>query len=252
MSRITLNPVRCRQIQTPAGGIFSDCSEVSLPIKQSRYRKLVKGVKMKLSAPSMKSFKRIAAGMFFATFLISASTAHADVTWRVLPGRSSVKFNVKHFLLSSVQGKFKRYTGTVVTKSGHDFTDAKVEASIPVSSIYTGNRDRDSHLLQEVFFHADKFPEMKFKSTSVNKLDDDKWEMNGMLTIRGVMRPIRMVVKHTKDIQMANGKMCCVFQAVGLIDRYDYGLKWNEVTETGGIAVGQQVQIVMDIALAKV
>ena len=196
---------------------------------------------------------RIFAFFSFLPFLVSPClpSAFADVNWEFAPGRTSVEFNVKHFLLLNVNGKFKRFSGRVVTPDDGDFSKASVEANIPVKSINTGNKDRDAHLVEEVFFHAEKYPEMKFKSTSVTKTGKGKFRMDGMISIRGVTQPIQFLVEHTGDRQLANGKKCCHFKATALLNRYDFGLRWNELTEAGSIAVDEMVEIVMNVALVQ-
>jgi len=187
----------------------------------------------------------------FAVTTLSTNAALAAVTWEIAPGRTSIEFKVKHFLMLNVKGKFKKFSGKVITKSGMDFEDAQVEATIPVSSVFTGNQDRDAHLLENDFFNAAKFPEMKFKSTNVVKTAKDKWKMRGTLTIRNVAQPVELEVKHIGDKKLANGKICCNFRATGSLNRYNFGLKWNEITETGGLAVSETVQIAMNVALVR-
>lgn len=185
-------------------------------------------------------------------FFGSIQTAAAQVTWELAPGRTNIQFKVKHFVLMNVEGRFKSSRGTVVTSDLNDFSGAQVEASIPVSSIYTGNSDRDSHLLQKVFFYADQFPEINFRSVSVKKKKTgDLYTMKGMLTIRGVSRPIELEVTRTGFKKLKSGKVRSSFRAVGSLNRYDFGLRWNDTTEVGGMVVDEVVQIVMDVGLIK-
>ena len=197
------------------------------------------------------AFRLFAFSVFFSFVSPCLPSAIAEVTWELAPGRTSVEFNVKHFLLLNVHGRFKRVSGRIVTPDDGDFSKASVEANIPVKSIYTGNKDRDAHLVEEVFFHAEKYPEMKFKSTAITKTAKGKFRMDGMISIRGVTQPIEFLVEHTGDRQLANGKKCCHFKATAVLNRYDFGLRWNELTEAGSIAVDEMVEIVMDVALVQ-
>lgn len=192
--------------------------------------------------------------MLGACALVLACTggdAWAQVTWKLAPGRTNIQFKVKHFVLMNVEGRFKNYQGTVVTSDLKDFSDAEVHASIPVRSVYTGNSDRDSHLLQKVFFYEEKYPEIHFRSKQVRKLGEDKYLMQGALTIRGVSRPIELEVTRTGFKAYDDGTVRSNFRAIGKLNRYDFGLKWNDLTETGGMVVDEMVQIVLDVGLVK-
>ena len=127
----------------------------------------------------------------------------AQTIWQVAPGRSTIGFKVRYLLLFEVEGKFKKFEGIVVTQ-GDDFSDARIEVTIPVNSIYTGNRDRDQNLLGEAFFHADRFPTILFKSTTIVKTDAHTYTIHGDLTMRGVTKSIEMKVKY-KDSRTLSG-----------------------------------------------
>ncbi|MCB0328453.1 MAG: YceI family protein [Bdellovibrionales bacterium] len=177
------------------------------------------------------------------------SAAIAEMQWKISPARTSVDFAVKHLMLMEVEGKFRSPQGTVVTQSKTDFSNAKVTASIPVSTISTGNEDRDAHLLQKVFFNAEKYPTMDFRSTSVKATGKDTYEMRGMITIRGVSRPILFEVHKSKLLDLKDGKACCHFVATAKLNRYDFGLKWNDLTETGGMVVDDMVKIQLKVTM---
>ena len=183
--------------------------------------------------------------------LVRPHTAQAEVVWKLAPARSSIQFTVSHFVLMEVTGKFRASEAVVVTPSLEDFSNAKVQATIPISSIYTGNSDRDTHLKKEEFFFVDKYPAMVFQSTKVVKRKDGNYEMYGELTIRGVTRPITFQVEHVAHKLSNSGKARSKFKAVGKLNRYDYGLKWNDLTEAGAMVVGEEVEIEMDVALVQ-
>jgi polyisoprenoid-binding protein YceI len=196
----------------------------------------------------MKYALRLQACAIFLSIALCQS-AFADVTWKVAPGRSSVKFAVKHFVMMNVKGKFKSYEGTVITPSRSDFSGAQVQAKIPVGSISTGNSDRDDHLLQSEFFDASQFPDMTFNSTSVTQASDGTYRMKGEITIKDVIRPIEFRVVHTGIKTLPDGTVRSNFKATSSLNRYDFGLRWNQLTETGGVVVDELVKITLNVAL---
>lgn len=202
---------------------------------------------------SSKSFVRNSLlgllGLLVSQTILLSSVQAEEVVWKLSPGRSNIQFKVSHFVLMEVEGKFRASEATVVTPSINDFSNAKVQATIPVKSIYTGNEDRDEHLLQDVFFNQLKFPDMQFRSTKVVKKGDGKYQMHGELSIRGVTRPIVLDVDHVAHKVKEGKKARSKFKAVGKLNRYDYGLKWNDLTEAGQMVVGEEVDIELDIAL---
>lgn len=195
---------------------------------------------------------RLIKNLICASLLMISSNVYSDINWKVSPSRTNVKFKVKHFVLMEVQGHFKNAEGLVFTPTDKDFSNAKVEARIPIASISTGNEDRDLHLKQAVFFNADKFPEMVFKSTKVINKGSNLYEMHGDLKIRGVVRPVILEVVHSGESKSSDGHLRSKFIATGSINRYQFGLNWNELTEAGGVLVGEEVQIELDVTLEKV
>lgn len=174
----------------------------------------------------------------------------AGTTWRVDPGPSSVQFKVRHLLFSEVEGSFRRFSGEVVASS-EDFSGALLTTTIPVDSIYTRHPDRDNALKGQEFFWASKYPEILFQSTSVVKTDDRVYEVIGDLTIRGVTRPIALKVEFQGQRAISMGRLRADFRATGSLNRFDYGLTWNEVMGAGRALVGETVDIELDIALIK-
>lgn len=182
-------------------------------------------------------------------FVISTFQARAETKWRIAPGRSSINFKVAHLIFFDVKGRFRKFEGTVQTPGG-DFSDARIEAKIQAGSIYTGNQDRDKHLVGEEFFDASKFPEIAFKSNTVSKSAGEKnYRINGDLTIKGITRTIDLTAKFEGRRLLSDGIECVDFIANGLLNRFDYGLKWNELTDAGSAIVGETVEIRLKIAL---
>ena len=171
-------------------------------------------------------------------------------TWSIASGRSSIKFKVQHLLLFEVEGRFKRFYGKVITKN-QDFSIVQIESYIPVKSIYTGNEDRDAHLQQEDFFYGDEFPEISFKSNSITTTGEKTFKIKGYLTMRGVTKPIELEAEYGGQKVISNGDTCADFTVSGVLNRSDYGLKWNSLTEAGGALVGETVEITLKVRLVK-
>ena len=173
-----------------------------------------------------------------------------QTTWRMAPGRSSIEFKVKHLLFLNVEGKFRKFEGKVVTEN-RDFSIVQIECFIPVNSIYTGNQDRDKHLLEEDFFYLDRFPEISFKSKSILKTGENTYKIEGDLTIRGITIPIQLKGKYGGQKVISSGKTLAEFTAYGSLNRNEFGLTWNTVTEAGGALVGETVEIIINATLIK-
>jgi polyisoprenoid-binding protein YceI len=181
----------------------------------------------------------------------------AETTWRVSPGPSSVEFSVRHLLFSKVEGSFRRFSGSVTQdlENGgdpEDFSGARIHATIPVKSIYTGHRDRDRSLQEEDFFWAGRHPAILFESRSVTRTGAKTYRVVGDLTIRGVQRRIELEAEYLGQSSLPSGELRADFELSGSVNRYDYGLRWNEVLETGGALVGAEVEIRLKIAVIRV
>ncbi|MGE0266831.1 MAG: YceI family protein [Candidatus Omnitrophota bacterium] len=182
---------------------------------------------------------------------IWAAQAMAQEQWNVASGRSSVNFKVKHLIFSQVEGKFKTFEGRLVTPN-QDLTGAQLEAIVRIDSIYTGNQDRDKHLYSQDFFAAEKYPEMVFKSTTITKTNQPNiYTIKGDLTIRGVTKSVELTAKYVGVKTLANGTTRMELTATGSVNRFDYGLKWNELMETGKAIVGENVDISFNASFVK-
>jgi len=176
--------------------------------------------------------------------------ATAAVTWSVDAVHSNVKFTVTHLVISEVDGAFKIFDGSM-TSEKEDFSDAKISFSVDVATINTDNEMRDNHLKGDDFFNADKFRKMNFESTSFKNISGNKYELKGNLTIRDVTKPITFQVTYGGTVKDPYGNVKAGFKAKGSINRFNYGLKWNSVTEAGGAVVSQDVQILCNIQMVK-
>lgn len=190
---------------------------------------------------------RIAA-VLVATALIS-TTAFAD-TWEIDRVHSSVGFQVSHMVISKVNGKFNSFSGTI-DFDGKDFAKAMIEVNIDPKTIDTDNERRDGHLKSPDFFAADSLPEMKFKSTSITPLGDNKFKMVGDLTMRGVTKPVTLDGEFRGTVAAMGGGTKAGFSAKGKVNRQDWGVSWNKTLDAGGFVVSDDVDIIIEIEADK-
>jgi len=165
-------------------------------------------------------------------------------TWTLDAAHSTVGFTVRHMMVSKVRGKFTDYTADIVT--AEDPHQSTVNATIQMASIDTGDEGRDGHLRTNDFFDIEQFPTMTFASTSITGSGPD-YELHGDLTIKGVTQPVTFDLEfggHGKDPW---GNVRAGFTVTGSINRKDFGMAYNAVLETGGIMVGEKVNIELDI-----
>lgn len=182
---------------------------------------------------------------------MSTQTTEATTTWNIDPVHSVAEFKVRHMMISNVKGQFTGVKG-VLTLDEADVTKSKVEASIDVATIDTHEADRNTHLKSADFFDAEKFPTMQFASTSVTKMGDGELKVAGNLTMHGVTKPVVFDVEGPtapgKD-PWGNTKIGLV--ATTKVNREEYGLTWNSALETGGVLVGKDVTITLELQLVK-
>jgi len=173
--------------------------------------------------------------------LSSVSLFAQSNVWKLDRAHSGITFTIKHMVISEVTGRFDDFDITFVS-SKPDFTDATLEGTIKVGSIDTGNPNRDKHLKTDDFFNAEKFPEIRFKSTSVEKVDEKNYKITGDLTIRDVTKKVTWDAVLNGTLKSARGTRAA-WKATLPINRFDYGLKWDRVTEAGGLVAGDIVTI---------
>jgi polyisoprenoid-binding protein YceI len=162
---------------------------------------------------------------------------------------SSAVFSVKHMIISEVSGNFKDFS--IVLKSDkNDFSDAVVEGTVQVASINTDNEYRDKHLKSDDFFNAEKFPEIKFKSTKFEKLGNNKYKITGDFTLRDVTKSVTFDAVLNGTLKTDKG-LLSAWKATTTINRFDYNLKWSKTVETGGLIVGQDVTITLNLEFNK-
>ena len=170
--------------------------------------------------------------------------------WGIDATHSEVQFKVKHLVIATVTGSFKKFNGSVESESETDFDGATVEFSIDTNSIDTNQPDRDNHLRSPDFFNAAEFPTIDF-SGQMKKVGENLYKLTGPLTVRGTTRDVELNVEHGGTVKDPWGNTKAGFELSGKINRKDFGLLWNAVTETGGVVVADEVKIHLNIELIK-
>lgn len=175
--------------------------------------------------------------------------AHAD-TWQIDPAHTNVEFTVRHMMISNVKGQFQKTAGTI-TVNGSDAASAQIDATIDASSVDTRVERRDMHLKSPDFLDVAKYPTITFKSTKVEADGPNKWKVTGDLTLHGVTKPVVLDVESSGAPVSMGGKTHAGASATTKIKRSDFGLTWNKALEAGGVMVGDEVAISIDVEAIK-
>jgi len=170
--------------------------------------------------------------------------------WVLDDTHSELGFKIKHLMISNVSGAFTKFNVQTET-TAEDFGDAKVEATVDVTSINTNNSQRDEHLRNADFFEAETHPNLIFKSTKIEKLDSDSFNLYGYLTIKEITKPVKLAVEYNGIAKDPWGNIKAGFTINGKINRKDFGITYNAAMETGGVMLGEEVKINGDIQLVK-
>jgi polyisoprenoid-binding protein YceI len=182
---------------------------------------------------------------------VTAPAVTATTTWNIDSVHSNAQFKVKHLMISNVKGEFASVTGKLEL-NGEDITKSKVEASIDATTINTRDAQRDAHLKSADFFDVEKFPELAFKSTRISKRGTDELAVEGDLSIHGVTRSVVFDVEGpSAPMKDPWGNVRIGLSATTRINRKDFGLAWNAALETGGLMVGEEVTITLDVEFVK-
>jgi len=172
-------------------------------------------------------------------------------TWNLDPAHSTAEFKVKHMMITNVKGQFSDISGTI-TIDESDITKSRVEASVDAVSVNTRNPDRDAHLRSADFFDVDRFPKLTFTSTAVSRTGRDELEVEGDFTIHGVTRKVTFIIEGpSATAKDPWGNTRLGLTATTKIKRKEFGLTWNSALETGGVLVGEEVTITIDIQAVK-
>jgi polyisoprenoid-binding protein YceI len=182
---------------------------------------------------------------------MATATTDRTTTWKIDPAHSSTEFKVKHMMISNVKGNFSGLNGVLKENSG-DHALSSVEAIVDVNTLSTGDAQRDGHLKSSDFFEIEKFPTMTFKSTSVKRKSEDEYAVTGDLTLHGVTKPVTFAVEGPSPPNKDPwGNTRIGLSATARINRKDFGLTWNAALETGGILVGEDVSISLEVQFIK-
>lgn len=171
--------------------------------------------------------------------------------WAIDTLHSEVQFKVKHLVISTVTGSFKQFDGGMTTDGVDALENAKVQFEIEASSIDTNQQMRDDHLRSADFFETEKFPKISFQSTAFKKLTGDKYVMTGALTIKDVTKELELGVEFGGEGKDAYGVLKRGFEVAGVINRKDFGLTYNAVTEAGGLTIGEEIKLLANIQVSQ-
>ena len=178
--------------------------------------------------------------------LAAPALAQTTPTWEIDPAHSSIQFGVRHLMISTVKGRFPKFTATEVVDEKEP-TRAVVEASIDAASLDTGEAKRDEHLRSPDFFDAQKYPTITFKSTKVEAAGDRRFKLHGDLTMHGVTKPVVLDVEATPQVKGMRGETRAGARATTKINRKDFGINWSQTMDGGGVVVGDDVDVTIEV-----
>ena len=180
----------------------------------------------------------------------TTSTKTGTTTYAVDAAHSQVGFAVKHMMFSTVRGNFRGFEGTIVVDNDNP-ANSTVNVTIDASSITTGDEKRDEHLRSADFFEAETYPTITFKSTSIDFKDAEDFTINGELTMHGVTQPVKIKAEQTGEGTNPWGTDVAGFEGSAKINRKDFGLNWNAALEKGGVLVGEDIKISLELEVGK-
>lgn len=180
--------------------------------------------------------------------LFSAASFSAD--WELDPAHSSISFSVRHMVVSKTKGHFNDFTG-IAAFDAKDFSNGEVTFNVKMSSIDTDNQKRDKHLKSADFFDVEKYSEMKFKSKKISNIENRNFRLIGDLTIKDVTKEVTFLCEYYGEVNDPMGNTRTGFSAKSKINRQDFNITWSKVMETGGLIVGDEVNIELEVEWIK-
>jgi polyisoprenoid-binding protein YceI len=171
-------------------------------------------------------------------------------TWALDPAHSEIQFKVKHLMITTVTGHFGEFEGNVETDD-EDFGSAVISFRAKTASINTNSEQRDGHLKSDDFFASEKYPWLSFTNGRLTKTGDNEFELSGEMTIRDVTKPVNFKAELGGIEKDPWGNQKAGFSIEGKINRKDFGLTWNAITESGGMLVSEDVKILAEVQLVK-
>jgi polyisoprenoid-binding protein YceI len=174
----------------------------------------------------------------------------AVTKWIVDPAHSDVQFKIKHLVISTITGSFNNFEGGA-TSDLNNFENAEIHFSLDVSSIDTNVEMRDAHLRSADFFDAVQFPHITFQSNYFHKVKGDLYKLSGLLTLKGITNPIELDAEYGGSERDADGNVRVAFEVEGRLSRQEYGLNYMQLTDSGGLVIGEDVKLIANIQLVK-
>jgi polyisoprenoid-binding protein YceI len=170
--------------------------------------------------------------------------------WIIDPLHSDIIFKIRHLVISTVTGSFRKFEGRAVSE-GEGFENAKISLIIDVKSIDTNQAQRDAHLQNGDFFSADRYPQITFESTSFTQISGSDFKMVGDLTLKGVKKSIELRVEYGGSQRSAQGIVKHGFEVTGTVNRKEFGMDWNVITDTGNLGLGEDIRLVANIQVSE-
>ena len=183
------------------------------------------------------------------TQTIDSTTSGARTIWAIDPAHTVAEFAVKHMVVATTKGRFKGVAGTIALDE-QNLAGSSVDVSIEAATVDSGDERRDGHLKSPDFFDVETYPSISFKSTRVEGRGD-RFQVHGDLTIRDVTKPVTLEVERLGGGKTPFGTEILAYEAKGKINRKDFGLNWNAALEAGGMLVGDDVKITIDVETVK-
>lgn len=177
---------------------------------------------------------------------MTTQTETRTSTWNIDKTHSIVEFAVKHLVVTTVKGHFREFEGSALIDEANP-ENSSVTASIDVASIDTNVADRDAHLRSDDFFNAEQYPKITFRSTRVELVSGERAKVHGELTIRDVTRPVVLDTEYEGQVDDPWGNRRAAFTATAQISRKEFGVKWNQLVETGGAVVSDNIKITLHV-----
>lgn len=177
--------------------------------------------------------------------------ADSKTRWEIDPAHSEIIFKARHLVISTVKGQFDKFAGWVETQ-GDSWENAEAYFEAEIDSVDTNNDQRDTHLKSDDFFNAEKYPKMTFRSTKIEKTGDSSYKMTGDLTMRDTTKKVELKVEHGGTATDPYGQTKAGFEINGKVNRKEFGLKWNAVTEAGNMVVSDEIRLDLNVQLTKV
>jgi len=193
--------------------------------------------------------KRILAIFGFTILGLSNSSAQ-EATWVADKAHTQVMFTVSHLVIADVTGRFREFDIALKQKED-DFSGSSLSAHIKTASVSTDNDTRDGHLRSDDFFNAEKFPEITFEASLFEKIEKDRYKITGDLTIRDVTKRVVLDTEYRGSTKGPRGNTRVAFKASTKVNRFDYGVEWDKALDTGGLVVGEDIEINLLVELIK-